>query len=70
MVTQAVEALAMSLEQQGLDALDAVHLACASVAKVDYFCTCDDKLFRKATVMTGLGCQVINLLNLVVKVSP
>lgn len=69
-VTDAVEALATSFEEQGLSALDALHLACASEAKVDYFCTCDDRLFRKASAMPGLGCRVITLLNLVVEVSP
>lgn len=70
LVTDAVESLAVSFEQRGLSALDAVHLACASEAKVDYFCTCDDKLFRKASAIAGLGCKVITLLNLVLEVSP
>ncbi|APW48477.1 hypothetical protein BLL52_0207 [Rhodoferax antarcticus ANT.BR] len=68
-VTQAAETLALSFEEQGLGAVDALHLACASLAKVDYFCTCDDRLFRKANSMSGLGCQIISLLNLVVEVS-
>jgi predicted nucleic acid-binding protein len=68
-VTASVESLALSLEDQGLSAVDALHLACASQAKVDYFCTCDDLLFRKASAMAGLGCQIITLLNLVVEVS-
>ncbi|OQW87262.1 MAG: hypothetical protein BWK72_13665 [Rhodoferax ferrireducens] len=68
-VTPAVETLALSLEEQGLGAVDALHLACASLARVDYFCTCDDKLFRKASAMAGLDCHVITLLNLVVEVS-
>ena len=69
-VTDEVAQLAESFEQLGLRALDAVHLASASLAKVDYFCTCDDKLFRKASEIAGLGCRVITLLNLVVEVSP
>ena len=69
LVTEAVEALAISFEQHGLRALDAVHLACASLAKVDYFCTRDDKLFRKAQGLADLGCKVISLLNLVLEVS-
>ena len=69
LVTDAVEALALSLEAQGLGAMDALHLVVASLANVDYFCTCNDRLFRKASVIAGLGCQVITLLNLVVEVS-
>lgn len=68
-VTQATEALASSFEAQGLGAMDALHLACASLAEVDYFCTCDDRLLSKASAMSGLGCRVISLLNLVVEVS-
>lgn len=68
-VTQAEEALASSFEKQGMGAVDALHLACASLAKVDYFCTCDDRLLSKASAMSGLGCQVISLLNLVMEVS-
>lgn len=69
-VTDEVEALAASFEQQGLRSMDAVHLALASMGKVDFFCTCDDQLFRKARKLAGLGCQVMTLLNLVVEVSP
>jgi predicted nucleic acid-binding protein len=69
-VTDAVETLAAFFEQQGLQAMDAVHLALASTAKVDFFCTCDDQLLTKARKLTGLGCQVTTLLNLVMEVSP
>nr|VFK15472.1 MAG: PIN domain-containing protein [Candidatus Kentron sp. LPFa]VFK31217.1 MAG: PIN domain-containing protein [Candidatus Kentron sp. LPFa] len=63
-ITDAVEALALTFEQHGLRAIDAIHLAIASMAQADYFCTCDDKLFRRASVIPGLACRVITLLNL------
>jgi len=69
-VTDDVEVLAAAFERQGIRALDAVHLALASSAKVDYFCTCDDQSYRKASSMSGLSCKVISLLNLVTEVSP
>ena len=69
-VTDAAEELAISFERHGLRALDALHLAVASLAKVDYFCTSDDKLFRKAQDIPCLGCKVITLLNLVVEILP
>ena len=69
LVTDAVEELAVSYEKQGIRAMDAVHLALASIAKVDYFCTCDDQLFRKASRLAGVDCQVITLLDLVVELS-
>lgn len=68
-INQAAESLAIAFEHQGLSAIDALHLATASEAKLDFFCSCDDKLLRKASVITGLGCRVISLLNLVVEIS-
>lgn len=68
-VSDAVEMLALSFEQQGVPAMDAIHLALASAAKADFFCTCDDKLLRKAQALPGLGCRVISLLGLVPEVS-
>ena len=69
-VTDEAEELAASFELRGLRAMDALHLALVSVAQVDYFCTCDDKLFRQAQNLVGLGCKVITLLNLVMEISP
>ena len=68
-VTNTVEVLALTFEQQGLQTMDAIHLALASIPKADYFCTCDDKLFRKAQIMPNLGCKVITLLNLIPEIS-
>jgi predicted nucleic acid-binding protein len=39
---------------QNLHPLDALHLACAESANVDYFCTCDDKLYKKALLLTNI----------------
>lgn len=49
--------------------MDAIHLAVASTAKADFFCTCDDKLFRKAQTLPNLSCKVITLLGLVPEVT-
>ena len=68
-VTSAVENLALSFERQGVQAMDAIHLACASIAKADFFCTCDDKFLRKAQTLSGMGCKTISLLGLVSEVS-
>lgn len=69
LITDAVETLALQLEQQGLDAMDAIHLALASTAKADFFCTCDDRLHRKALTIQGLYCKVATLLGLVPEVT-
>lgn len=68
-VTDEVEATALIFEKNGIGAMDAIHLALASRANVDYFCTCDDALFRKAQLLAGLNCKVITLLGLVPEVT-
>jgi len=38
---------AEALETYGFKAIDALHVACAESAGVDYFLTCDDRLLKK-----------------------
>lgn len=64
-ITDGVEALAELLESHGVDPIDAVHLALASVANVDFFVTCDDRLLRKSRSISGLACKVVTVLDLV-----
>lgn len=68
LISDAVENLALRYEQQGLGAIDAIHLALASTTKADFFCTCDDRLARKAQAISGLECKVVTLLGLVTEV--
>ncbi len=42
-----IRVTALQLEQQGIKALDAMHLACAELRTCDYFLTCDDKLIKR-----------------------
>ena len=37
-----------ALESKGIKPIDAIHLACAESAKVDFFLTCDDKIVKKS----------------------
>lgn len=67
-LTDATVILAESLENLGVIPMDAVHLALASTAKADFFTTCDDKLIKKAQIITGLDCKVISVLNLIQEV--
>lgn len=62
------EKLAESFESRGIKSMDAVHLALASTAKVDFFTTCDDRFLRKSTQIVGLDCQVVSALSLVSEV--
>lgn len=49
----------------GIYPLDAVHLACAEEARVDYFCTCDDDLLKRAKRVRDLKVNVVSPLDLV-----
>jgi hypothetical protein len=44
-----------------------VHLASASVSKVDYFCTCDDKFLKKARSFERLNTKVVFPIELVME---
>jgi len=66
-LTPEIENLSRSLEVSGLKPLDALHLAFASDAKVDYFCTCDDKFLKKARRIEGLYTKVISPTELVME---
>lgn len=46
--TDHVELRAAALKAGGLKPIDALHLASAVEAGADYFCTCDDRLMRRA----------------------
>src|SRR5262245_16059323 len=45
---QRVEARARQFEATGMKPLDALHLASAVEADADFFCTCDDRLLKRA----------------------
>jgi predicted nucleic acid-binding protein len=51
-LTTAIEQRATIFEQAGIKAVDALHLALAEAAQVDYFCTCDDRFYRRAVVLS------------------
>ena len=65
-----VESRARKLERAGLKPLDALHLAFAIEAGADYFCTCDDRLLRRArNIQTGPP-KVVSPLELIGEISP
>ncbi|MGV6816617.1 MAG: hypothetical protein ACWA44_05020 [Thiotrichales bacterium] len=68
-ITEQVEKLVGVLESQGARPMDAIHLALASVAKADYFVTCDDQLLRKGQLINELSCKVISVLDFLVEVT-
>jgi len=64
-MTTSVKERAAQFLQYGIQPLDAVHLALAEASKVDYFCTCDDQLARKARRIGDLQVKVISPLDLI-----
>lgn len=65
-----IEALADNLIQAGIKPLDALHLASASLANTDYFCTCDDRLLKKVKNLKTLLTKIVSPLELVAEVAP
>jgi len=60
-----IESQARTLHTQGIQPLDALHLASAEAAEVDYFCTCDDKLLKNARRSKAVHITVVSPLELI-----
>ncbi len=43
---------AKTLESVGFKGVDALHVACAEAVRADCFCSCDERLLKKAKVTT------------------
>jgi hypothetical protein len=63
--TAAVEERARRYVALGIRSLDALHLALAVQAGADYFCTCDDKLLKRARTVDTEGTRVVSVLELI-----
>jgi predicted nucleic acid-binding protein len=66
---QHVEARARRFEANGMKPLDALHLASAVEADADFFCTCDDRLLKRARAVQTGRTRVVSPLDLVTEVS-
>ncbi len=64
-VTASVKGRASQFLEYNIRPLDALHLALAEASGVDYFCTCDDQLARRAKRINDLQVKVISPLDLV-----
>lgn len=69
-LTEAIEQRANDLEKRGFKALDALHLASAEAGAVDYFCTCDDRLLKKAKEQPDLKIGIAAPLELAQELIP
>jgi predicted nucleic acid-binding protein len=63
-LTQTIEHRATTLEQLGVKAVDALHWATAEAADVNYFCTCDDRFYRKIKTLPALTLRMVTPLEL------
>ncbi len=68
-LTTKIEKLARRLVTSGLKTMDALHLAFAIDANVDYFCTCDDKFLKKAKNLSGKNIKAASPTELVMELS-
>lgn len=46
--------MAILLNDKGLQKMDSLHIACAIFAKADYFLTTDDKVVKKANIISNV----------------
>jgi predicted nucleic acid-binding protein len=53
----------------GVKPLDAAHLAAAVEVRADFFCTCDDRLLRRARSLDTLSTAVVTPLELVAEMT-
>jgi predicted nucleic acid-binding protein len=63
-VNDQIEQRAKVLEQRGFKAFDALHIAAAESARVDYYCTCDDRVLKKSRQQGDLSVKVVSPLEL------
>lgn len=64
-LNQQIEQPARDLNKLGIKPLDALHLASAEEAQVDYFCTCDDKFLRKAQAVSDIKVKMVSPIKLI-----
>jgi predicted nucleic acid-binding protein len=60
---------AQALHALGIKPLDALHIASAVEIKAEYFCTCDDRLLRRAKALDTSQTKVVSPLELIVEVT-
>ncbi|MBI1831430.1 MAG: PIN domain-containing protein [Planctomycetes bacterium] len=69
LLDDAVRQRGKELEKRGFRAFDALHLASAESSEADYFCTCDDRVLKKAAKQKDLRVKLVSPLQLAEEVS-
>jgi predicted nucleic acid-binding protein len=65
--TQQIEKEARIYVSEGIKPLDALHLASSVAAKADYFCTCDDRLLKRAKQSNTGSTKVVSPLEFILE---
>ena len=65
-VNAAIQHRSQQLEDNGVKAVDALHVACAEAAGSDYFITCDKRLINRCSALTM---KVMNPVDFVLEMS-
>jgi predicted nucleic acid-binding protein len=65
-----IKARAQNYIAIGIKPLDALHLASAVEAQADFFCTCDDRLLKKARAINTVPTKVVSPLELISELQP
>lgn len=64
-VDETIRQRAEQLEQQGIKAIDSLHVACAEAANSDYFITCDKRLINRCQ---GLPIKTLNPVDFILEI--
>jgi len=64
-INEGIEKQARNFVNSGIKPMDALHLASAEVANVDYFCTCDDRFLKRARKINKLSFEIVTPLELI-----
>ncbi|HLF74496.1 MAG TPA: PIN domain-containing protein [Anaerolineales bacterium] len=67
-VNDEIESRSRELINQGFQALDALHLASAESADVDFLCTTDDKLLKRARSVKNIKIKIVSPTELIEEV--
>jgi len=64
-LNEQIEARARALIAEGIEPLDALHLASAEQAGANCLCTCDDQFLRRAKMLRNARVQVVSPIELI-----
>jgi len=65
--SEKIQKSAEQFENRGIMGMDALHLACAEMAKAEYFITCDDALLKNAEKIINMQIKTISVMEYVHK---